>query len=155
MYRLARREYVEPPHAPFDGMGAYYGGSRWSSPGRRASFAASSESLATLEYLVHANSNRYFHDVVLIVAEVPDSGLEVLRRPLPADWRGTPPPLSTMRLGDAWLEGKTTPALIVPSVVVPRETNVMVNPLHPEADGIRIVAVEPWTPDDRLRPGET
>lgn len=152
MYRLARRTYVEPPHAPFDGMGAYYGGSRWSSPGRPASFAASSESLATLEYLVHATSNRYFDDVVLVIAEIPDSRLETLPEPLPSDWRRSPPPLSTVRLGDAWLDGKTAPALILPSVVVPRETNVMVNPLHRDADAVRVLAIDPWTADDRLRP---
>jgi RES domain-containing protein len=133
-------------------MGAYYGGSRWSSPGRRASFAASSESLATLEYLVHATNNRTFVDVVLVIAEIPDSSVEPLRDPLPADWRVTPAPLSTVRLGNAWLDANTAPALIVPSVVVPRETNVMVNPLHPQAHAVRVVAVEPWAVDDRLRP---
>jgi RES domain-containing protein len=152
VYRLARREYVEPPHAPFDGMGSYYGGSRWNSPGRRASYAASSESLATLEYLVHATANRFFIDVVLVIAEIPDSGIERVHDALPPDWRRTPPPQSTVRLGDAWLDRMTAPALLVPSVVVPREPNLMVNPLHPDAGGIRVLAVEPWVADDRLRP---
>ncbi|MEA2688837.1 MAG: hypothetical protein QOD51_1444 [Candidatus Eremiobacteraeota bacterium] len=152
MYRLARREYVEPPHAPFDGMGAYYGGSRWNSPGRRASFAASSESLATLEYLVHATNSRTFVDVVLVIADIPESSVEPLRDPLPSDWRLTPAPLSTVRLGNTWLDAKTASALVIPSVVVPREMNVMVNPLHPQADAIRIVAVEPWAVDGRLLP---
>jgi RES domain-containing protein len=152
MYRLARRAFVEPPNEPFDGMGSYYGGNRWNSPGRRASYAASSESLATLEYLVHATSTAYFVDVVLVIAEIPDDRLERLRAPLPPDWRTTPPPLSTVRLGDAWLDAKTAAALVVPSVVVPRETNVVVNPLHPDAASVRVVAIEPWTVDDRLRP---
>ena len=89
---------------------------------------------------------------MLVIAEIPDDRLERLRAPLPPDWRTTPPPLSTVRLGDAWLDAKTAAALVVPSVVVPRETNVVVNPLHPGAASVRVVAIEPWTVDDRLRP---
>jgi RES domain-containing protein len=46
--------------------------------------------------------------------------------------------LAEMRLavsrafGDAWLAAKTTPAMLVPTIITPGEWNVLVNPLHPQ-----------------------
>ena len=34
--------------------------------------------------------------------------------------------------GDAWLKAKTTPALLVPTIITPGEWNVLINPLHPQ-----------------------
>jgi RES domain-containing protein len=34
--------------------------------------------------------------------------------------------------GDAWLEAKSAPAMLVPTIITPGEWNVLLNPLHPQ-----------------------
>ena len=70
---------------------------------------------------------------------------------LPEDWMEEPAPASTAEIGDSWLESQSSLALVVPSVVVPRETNYLINPSHSYfqalADSAREVS---FTPDKRL-----
>jgi RES domain-containing protein len=40
--------------------------------------------------------------------------------------------------------------MIVPSVIVPEETNVLINPLHPDSIGITARKVRKWVYDPRL-----
>jgi RES domain-containing protein len=49
---------------------------------------------------------------------------------LPSDWREEPAPPSTASFGDAWLESGQSLALAVPSVIIPRESNYLLNVLH-------------------------
>jgi RES domain-containing protein len=114
-------------------------------------FAAESESLATLEYLVHATSEAFFHDTVLVVAELDDRYVTVFDiAALPKDWRSFPPAHSTQRIGDEWLTSGASVALQVPSAVVPRERNVLVNPRHRDFGKLRVLEIEEWGIDPRL-----
>jgi len=48
----------------------------------------------------------------------------------PARWKSR---MAVSRsFGDAWLEAKTSPAILVPTVITPGEWNVLLNPLHPQ-----------------------
>lgn len=58
--------------------------------------------------------------------------------------------LMTRRLGDAWLRSMRSPSLHVPSAVVPHGWNVLLNPLHPDLQGLEPAFVEPYLPDSRL-----
>lgn len=49
---------------------------------------------------------------------------------LPHDWRGDPPPLSTMRLGKGWIDSGDGIALVIPSTIIPIERNVILNVNH-------------------------
>ena len=40
--------------------------------------------------------------------------------------------------------------LVVPSVIVPEECNVLINPLHADAAGLRAAKLRPWVYDLRL-----
>lgn len=151
LFRLARRPFVEGPGGAFSGEGAYLAGSRWNTPGRRMAFAAQSESLATLEYLVHATSEAYFHDTVLVVAQLDERYVAALNTAaLPKDWRSFPPAAATQRIGDEWIAAQTSVALEVPSAVVPRERNVLINPRHRDFPKLKVVAIEEWGVDPRL-----
>jgi RES domain-containing protein len=57
---------------------------------------------------------------------------------LPTDWRNEPIPPSTQAVGETWLREGTALALQVPSVVVPPETNVILNPHHPDFERITV-----------------
>ena len=57
----------------------------------------------------------------------------------------------TRGIGDAWLAGASSLALRVPSVIVPETWNVLLNPLHPAASAMKVVAVLKAPLDARLR----
>jgi len=145
---------VKARHAAtaLDGEGARRVGGRWNAPGLPVAYCASSLSLAVLELLVHVDPAAVPEDLVAIRIEIPD-GLP-LRRLLPAelpdDWRRESGRGRLRALGAAWLGARREAVLAVPSVIVPGETNLLVNPRHPDAARIRMLAPEPFTLDARL-----
>lgn len=56
----------------------------------------------------------------------------------------------TRAAGQEWLESTRSCVLRVPSVVVPEEHNLVLNPLHPEARQIALTTERPFTFDGRL-----
>ena len=52
--------------------------------------------------------------------------------------------------GDRWLDERRSLALRVPSVIVPQESNILLNPLHPQAAGIRILEQTEFRFDPRM-----
>lgn len=141
-------------HQSLDGEGARLFGGRWNSEGRPAVYTSTSLSLAAIEYLVHVEPLLAPSDLVAMEIEVPDAagiGAEVTPEQFPAgDWREYPAPDWEAELGDLWLEDGTFLWLAVPSAVVPREYNVLINPLHPRMKAVRVVSTHPFSFDSRL-----
>ena len=50
---------------------------------------------------------------------------------LPHDFSPHTPFDLSQKIGNDWIEEKRTPALVVPSAIVPEEHCVLLNPLHP------------------------
>jgi RES domain-containing protein len=75
-------------------------------------------------------------------------GAAVEPQDLPADWVRSP--FATRRIGDAWLSENGSALLLVPSAVVAETTNVLINPLHPAAAGIEVIAETNHVVDARL-----
>jgi RES domain-containing protein len=69
---------------------------------------------------------------------------------LPVGWDAVPPWVTSMDFGDGWITGPATAVLIVPSVVVPEETCVLIDSTHPDAVGIRLVKVGHRAYDQRM-----
>jgi RES domain-containing protein len=69
---------------------------------------------------------------------------------LPRHWRRYPPPAALRDLGTQWAAAKETAVLTVPSVVIPAETNYLLNPAHPAFGRIRIGDPEPFAFDPRM-----
>jgi RES domain-containing protein len=69
---------------------------------------------------------------------------------LPSDWAKGTGGRRCRAIGDRWLTGRGSVALIVPSALIPREPNVLLNPQHPDIGRIRIIGVEPFAFDERL-----
>ncbi|MFD1467249.1 RES family NAD+ phosphorylase [Hymenobacter caeli] len=92
-------------------------------------------------------------DVYLLTLEVPDaaSRAEATAADLPADWQGPAQPHPTALLGDAWLAAGATPALRVPSLLVPDEHNLLLRPAHAEFAQVRVAYARPFRFDERLR----
>lgn len=127
-------------------------GGRWNSEGRPVAYTASSAPLAALELLVQVAVEDLPTDLVLIEIAVPDDvgTSEVDLDQLPSGWNATADHPACVRLGDEWVTSSETLLLRVPSAVMPKETNVLVNPRHPEMERVRTVGVEPFQFDRRL-----
>jgi len=129
IYRLVKRKWLAQA---FDGEGARLYGGRWNSKGKACVYCAGSESLALLEVLVHLGNSAVIQHYAMLEFQLPEqdilnAGADIL----PADWRDEPAPPSTASFGDTWLESGQSLALAVPSVIIPRESNYLLNVQHP------------------------
>ena len=114
-------------------------------------YASDTLALAVFEVAVHLPSYRALWGRVAFRVEVPDALIEAVGEPdLPPDWRSTPPSRSTQALGDAWVGDARSVALLLPSVLLPHHTNLVLNPAHPDWAGVEIGAPEPVPIDARL-----
>lgn len=148
-WRLLKTKHAA--HA-FDGEGARLYGGRWSSPGRPVIYLASNLALAVLEVLVHLQDTAPLPAYSHARAEFDDALVQTLGRDaFPDDWTLDPAPASTRAIGDAWLEQLRSAVLRVPSAVVHRECNYLVNPLHPDFPRVAFGELEPFRFDVRLR----
>ena len=134
-----------------DGEGARLYGGRWNSKGKSCIYCASSQSLAQLEMLVHMQSSALFEHYSIFEMSIKYTQVTSIDT-YPDNWQEEPAPSSTARIGDQWLaEGKTV-ALEIPSVIVPQESNFLLNPLHYDFKSIVNSAVSrPLKFDERLK----
>lgn len=144
VWRLASSRYD-----PLRGEGTRRVGGRWNSPGNSMVYASESLSLCVVEALVHL-SGPFPADYFAFRIDVPDSVLEVLDAPrLKSEW--TQDLGYTRAIGDQWLDQGRSVALVVPSAVIPASANVLINPVHTESSGIRVLHSEAFRFDPRLR----
>ena len=150
LWRIAREIHVD---SALEGVGGLMVSGRWHRRGRPILYTASSAALAALEVLVHVEPLQAPDDLRLLGLDLPDELTleELVPALLPEDWRSVPSPESTQSIGNAWLERRSSVALRVPSVVVPMETNVLLNPRHPDMTRVRISSNEAFCFDSRLR----
>jgi RES domain-containing protein len=69
---------------------------------------------------------------------------------LPSDWSEEPPPPSSQAIGDLWVRKAPSAVLEIPSVIIPSETNYLINPKHPDFHKIHIGKPVPFAFDSRL-----
>ncbi len=137
LWRVTRRVYCANP---LTGEGAARAGNRWNSKGVRIAYTSTSRPLAVLEMLVHVTRETVPSDAVLLPVDVPDELIAELQV-LPVGWDQYPYNEKAREVGDRWARERSSVALLVPSAVMPREKNLLINPAHP--DFIRVRAYEP------------
>ena len=135
LWRIAQetREYRADD---LSGSGAAKVGGRWNSIGKAMVYTSRSVALAYLESLAHlgreAPRNRF-----LIRISVPDriweQALWAKEKDLPRTWRAEPFGQASTQFGDKWLAAGKSILLCLPSVIVPEDTNVLINPAHKDA----------------------
>ena len=131
------------------GEGARLYGGRWNPKGVPIVYTAASQSLAMLEMLVQDQPLRARY--VIIEARIP-AGLAIDRvriDHLPSDWREITAREKLQAIGAEWARKRSTPVLVVPSAIVPPESNYLLNPLHFDFKRIRIG--KPTTVETDLR----
>ena len=136
------------------GAGAKITGGRWNRQGTAVLYTSTSIALACLETVVHMKSaglplNRY-----LVRIEVPEAAwkarIVLTPEDLPVGWDALPEGKVSLEVGNAWITGVRSPILLVSSVIVPEEPNVLVNPAHRLASGVKAKKLRKWLYDPRL-----
>lgn len=147
VWRIARRAFQA-----LDGEGARLNGGRWNSEGVPVVYTSHALSLAALEYLVHVDVNEAPSDLVALEIDLPADlpVSEVRTGDLPPDWNVVEEHPACTMAGDAWAGAADTIAMRVPSAVIPHEFNVLLDPRHPDASRIRVLAVHDFVLDPRL-----
>ncbi|MGA2050940.1 MAG: RES family NAD+ phosphorylase [Terracidiphilus sp.] len=152
VWRICRAPYAAEA---FSGEGARRYGGRWNSRGVPMVYTSTSLSLAAIELFVHLEPAQLPEDLVYLSATLPEGepGRTLDSAELPADWwadGATPGALTTRQMGDAWISARSSLAMMVPSVPIRAEWNVLVNPLHPRMREVQIGAPQPFVFDARM-----
>ena len=136
------------------GAGAKATGGRWNTKGTPVIYASETRSLACLETVVHLGAGGLPFNRYLVAIELPEALWTHAKREtaqsLKVGWDAEPAGRASIRFGADWLDAATSAVLVVPSVIVPEEFNVLVNPLHPDAASLRATKVRRWAYDPRL-----
>jgi RES domain-containing protein len=150
VWRLIRPEYAER----LDGEGSKIAGGRWNSIGRNAVYTSPHLSLAVLE--VYVNIAQELRDNLPI--------LQAVRIAIPDDARATQisqtrfaslisasdPIAESRTIGDDWLDRGDTLVLEAPSVLIPEESNLILNPAHGRMREVKIISTRTFHFDPRL-----
>lgn len=137
------------------GAGAKAVGGRWNAKGTPVVYASTTISLATLETLAHLGEEIAIRNSFLIKLTIPeavwDKRITVAPAALPITWLAEPPGSTAIQLGNTWLLANTAALMQVPSVIVPEEYNVLINPAPPDTAQITATVVRQYLYDPRLK----
>lgn len=142
---------AQPDFDPLRGDGGLHYDGRWHRKGHPVLYAAASPSLALLETLVHVDPVR-FREQTLLELEFDDDVERITHARLVQLLRDATEgrvEAGTRDFGHVWLSERRTLALEAPSIIMPFENNVILNPRHPRAGSIRVVRSEVVTLDAR------
>jgi len=156
MTELWRIAVEAPAYAADDlsGTGAKMTGGRWNSKGTPMVYCSSSIALATLETVHYLRGGGLPFNRYLVQIDIPDpvwNTREILH-PLPGGWDAIPAGMSARSTGDGWVSAGKSALLVVPSVIVPDECNVLINPQHGDAKSIVATTRKRWIYDPRFFP---
>jgi RES domain-containing protein len=137
------------------GLGGLKAAGRWHEKGRRVVYATDHPASALLEVMVHLEID--FEDLPrhyqLLEIEVPDDVavgsifLADIEKAAKA-WRDDP--RITRGFAAPWFDGAKAAVVRVPSAIMPVSSNYLINPLHSDANRIRVVGAARYPYDRRL-----
>jgi len=122
------------------GEGGLRYAARWHSAGSRIVYLAESPAGAMVEVLVHLELEEVElpRSYTLLRIGVPEGlAIEPMSVPAGEAWKANHE--LSRRLGDEWLGNKTTALARVPSAILPNTANLLLNPLHRDAERIEII----------------
>jgi RES domain-containing protein len=151
LWRIA----VEAPNYAandLSGAGAKITGGRWNSIDTPLIYSTTNIALATIETVLHIRSGGLPFNRFLVRINVPDDvwDARVVLDPLPGGWDAVPSGMTSRMAGDAWVTSGSSALLLVPSVCVPDEYNVLINPLHADVTSVTAATIKRWIYDPRF-----
>lgn len=120
---------------------------RWNNKGDQVVYASQSRALAALEVLVHANDRQLLSRYKFIEISFPENLVQPIT--------GTSFLMDIKKCqesGHEWYRSEQTCILRVPSVIVPKEHNYVINMEHPDINKVKVLGIELFHKfDPRLR----
>lgn len=134
--------------------GAKKTGGRWNPKDHPLVYSSETRALACLETVVHLNAgglplNRYLVSIT-IPTRVWKNAQTRTRHSLPVGWDADPAGKTSIQFGAEWMRSMNSALLRVPSVIVPDEYNILINPSHSDAETITAIKIQKWLYDPRL-----
>lgn len=136
------------------GAGAKISGGRWNSPGTPIIYSASSIALATIETVLNLRGGGLPFNRFLVRIDIPDNvwNARAVLDPLPGGWDAIPAGMTSRTVGDSWVASNKTALLLVPSVSVPDEFNILISPSHADTSALVATTIKRWIYDPRFFP---
>jgi RES domain-containing protein len=142
-------------HCDLAGLGGEKSDGRWhtAAPGKRIVYLSEHPAVALLETLANLKGNPALFPEKFQLMEVHVPDVVFAAMPALSDPKGNPfapdaPIEVTRRAGDLWLKNKASALVSMPSFPSPRSTNVLLNPLHPDAGKV-VIANCSWLKYDK------
>jgi RES domain-containing protein len=127
---------------------------RWNFPGVEIVYTSSSRSLACLENVVHRDSLALTDKFRVTVIELPDVPFKkITAGDLPTGWNFTDEGAYDIcrKKGNQWSLAGEQLILEVPSAIIKNENNYLINTNHDDFKKVKIVNVEPFFFDPRIK----
>lgn len=146
-YRITREKYA----SDLSGEGAKLYGGRWNRPGVPAIYLSEARSLALLELLVHFNSAAALKlNYVFITLNIPKDDIVSIGSELQGIDLHMFNNEHLWEITDHYFYHKKVLGLRVPSVIIPDEYNIILNPTHALMNEITIKSTQSAIMDPRL-----
>jgi len=144
-YRIVKKKRAKKA---FDGEGARRFGGRWNHEGTSMVYASERLSLAALETFVHIEQTPLHFELVYFEISYPDTlPIELLTNAQLTKFLKNS---TTQNIGSQWINHAATSVMIVPSVIIPSEYNVLLNPQHTDYKKIKISKPRLFSFDNRM-----
>lgn len=127
---------------------------RWNEDNQYILYSSSSRSLATLEKVVNLNGIMPSALYKVMVISIADEGhliTSILEKDLPKNWRTDTSSQVLRQLGSNWYTSGQSLILKVPSAIIPKEYNYLINIKHKDfKKNVKLVRAEEYFWDERL-----
>jgi RES domain-containing protein len=131
--------------ADLSGAGAAAKPGRWNAIGEPVLYAAPTLAMAVLETAAHIDDAGLPQNRFVVRIDVPDkiwrTRITLGADALPVTWAAIPAGRASVTLGSRWLREGASAVLEVPSVIVPEESVVVLNPAHRDSARINSAVV--------------
>ena len=147
VYRLSKQKHIKD----LNGTGARLYGGRWNPKGHAILYTSENKALAALEVLVHIDQRTVPDELQIITIHIPDKHVQkyedskfekIIRLPNSTE--------IFQQEGKNWIESNNSLGLIVPSILIPGENNMLINPMHQSFNQLRIEKIEDFIFDKRF-----
>lgn len=145
VFKIAHKKYAD--NLSVSGLAG-----RWNSAGKLVLYTSQNISLSLLENIIYRAGMGFNDDYKMMIIEVLGENLELTdTERLPKDWRDITFYPQLQQMGDFWYDQQQSLVLQVPSSVLPKDYNIIINTTHHEfKKNVRLIDVVNYEPDDRL-----
>ncbi|MBY0480562.1 MAG: RES domain-containing protein [Chitinophagaceae bacterium] len=151
VYRVGKTKFA----SDLSGDGARLFGGRWNHKLTPCLYCSESRALAILEYTVNIQAEDIPRALSITCIEVADAFIRTIKtEALPGNWQGFPAPASTKDFGTEILKKAEYPFIKIPSVIVPQEYNLLLNPVNLDPAIFGILRIEDFVYDIRIKTNE-